>query len=143
MIDFIAHYGGYGLSALGITGQLLAGRRNAWGWILGLVSQCAWVTYIAATDQWSLIWGTVAYAVTYVINFRTERRKQRTERNQPTGPTVEELTEILDLIAEDEPCIIDRYGDCVGHGWFQDITPGSCPHARGHAILTAAGYRKD
>lgn len=142
MIDFIAHYGGYGLSALGITGLLLAGRRNAWGWILGLVSQCAWVTYIAATDQWSLIWGTAAYAVAYVINFRTERRKQRTERNKPTGPTVEDLLYLLDEMADDGPCQFDHNGNCQEHMWFDWQEGPGCADRRAHNILITAGVRK-
>lgn len=139
MTDFITHYGGYVLSVFGITGILLAGRKNAFGWLISLCSQAAWATYIIATDQWPLIYGTCAYAVVYAHNFTKWRR----DANKPAGPTVGELLEILDLITFGEPCVIDKWGDCTAHGWEEDTALNKCPHGRGHAILTATGHRQE
>lgn len=77
MIHLITTYGQYALSAFGITGLILAGRRNAWGWLISLCSQAAWATYIIATGQWGLLIGTCAYAVVYAQNFRSWRRDQK------------------------------------------------------------------
>lgn len=84
MIHLITTYGQYVLSVFGLIGIKLAGRRNAWGWLISLCSQLAWATYIAATGQWGLMIGTCGYAWVYLQNFRSWRRDQRTERqDQP------------------------------------------------------------
>lgn len=138
MTDIITHYGGYVLSAFGITGLILAGRKNAWGWLISLCSQAAWATYIIATNQWPLIYGTFAYAMVYAHNFTKWRRDAR----KPASLTVDELLDVMDDLAYDTPCYIDRFGDCNEHAWFQDTTPGSCPDHRAHNILINSGRRQ-
>ncbi len=72
-------YAAYGLSAFGITGLILAGRKNAMGWLISLCSQTLWAAYSISTHQWGLLPGTAAYATVYTINFRKWRSEQHAE----------------------------------------------------------------
>lgn len=69
----------YSLAAIGILGIYLAGRRNLWGWAIGVAAQALWIVYALATDQFGFIVSAVAYAVVYGRNWAKWSREKRAE----------------------------------------------------------------
>lgn len=57
------------LSAVGVTGLYLAGRRRRIGWAIGLAAQLLWVTYAIVTVQWGFIAAAFAYGAVNLRNF--------------------------------------------------------------------------
>lgn len=72
------------LSVGGVLGIWLAGRKNYWGWALGLAMQLLWITFALVTAQYGFILSGLAYGYVYAINLRKWRReKMETERHDP------------------------------------------------------------
>lgn len=69
------------LAAIGILGIYLAGRKNRWGWAVGVFAQLLWIAYAIVTAQWGFIASALAYGGIYGWNwFKWEReRRSRTE----------------------------------------------------------------
>lgn len=64
------------LTLVGVTGLWVAGRRSAWGWVIGLGAQVLWIAYAVATRQWGFIGSALAYGTVYARNaarWRSER----------------------------------------------------------------------
>lgn len=59
----------YVLGAIGILGIYLAGKRNLWGWAIGLGAQGLWLIYAIVTAQYGFIFTAVAYAAIYGRNW--------------------------------------------------------------------------
>jgi nicotinamide riboside transporter PnuC len=70
----------YLLAAVGILGIWLAGRRNLWGWALGVGAQVLWIIYALVTDQYGFIVSALAYAVVYARNWYQWRREEADAR---------------------------------------------------------------
>ena len=66
----------FALAALGILGLYLAGRKNAWGWALGLAVQFPWAVYAVITEQYGFIVSSVAYGWVYAKNFIAWRKEE-------------------------------------------------------------------
>jgi hypothetical protein len=58
------------LTAIGVTGLYLAGRRSWTGWAIGLAAQTLWLTYAIVTRQWGFIVSALAYGAVYTRNLR-------------------------------------------------------------------------
>ena len=69
----------YVLTAVGITGIYLAGRRNLYGWAVGLGAQVIWIAYAIATEQWGFIVSALAYGSVYANNWRKWARDAHEE----------------------------------------------------------------
>lgn len=69
MITWITHNWSYVLAPFGLAGLWMAGRRNRWGWALGIFAQVLWLTYGVQTRQWGFIPGSAAYLFIYAKNF--------------------------------------------------------------------------
>lgn len=67
------------LSALGVLGLYLAGKRLTAGWAVGLVAQVIWVGYSIATEQWGFIPASIAYGYVYARNWWSWRPKKEVE----------------------------------------------------------------
>lgn len=65
------------LAATGILGIWLAGRKNLWGWVIGIVAQILWIGYAIVTEQWGFIASALAYAAVYAVNWRRWAREGR------------------------------------------------------------------
>lgn len=61
------------LTVWGVTGLVLAGRRRAAGWAVGLSAQGAWLAYALVTQQWGFIVSAFAYGAVYARNWRAWR----------------------------------------------------------------------
>lgn len=64
----------YILMAVGVTGIYLAGKRNMYGWALGVLAQILWIAYALATHQYGFIISALVYGWVYVKNFINWRR---------------------------------------------------------------------
>lgn len=65
------------LAAVGIAGLWIAGRKNAWGWAIGIGAQVLWIIYAVATMQWGFIASALAYGFVYTKNFVSWRREAK------------------------------------------------------------------
>lgn len=75
-------YWSYVLTAGGVLGIYLAGRKNLWGWALGLSMQWLWVIYAMQTEQYGFILSAIAYGTVYARNFYKWRRAEIEERTK-------------------------------------------------------------
>jgi len=69
----------YVLAAGGILGIWLAGRKNLWGWALGLSMQVLWVGFAIVTAQYGFLLSAAGYGWVYWHNWSKWRREQRAE----------------------------------------------------------------
>lgn len=58
------------LTAVGVTGLYLAGRRSPWGWGIGIAAQVLWLAYAISTEQWGFLVSVAAYGWVNVTNLR-------------------------------------------------------------------------
>jgi hypothetical protein len=61
------------LTAVGVFGLWLAGRKNPRGWAVGLGAQVLWVAYAISTRQYGFLVSAGAYSWVYLRNFRAWR----------------------------------------------------------------------
>jgi hypothetical protein len=59
----------YALAAVGILGIYLAGRKNLWGWAVGVFAQVLWIIFALVTEQYGFIVSALAYGFIYGKNF--------------------------------------------------------------------------
>lgn len=57
------------LTAGGVFGLWLAGRKSPWGWAVGLAMQVLWITYAVVTQQYGFVISAIAYGAVYGLNF--------------------------------------------------------------------------
>lgn len=77
------------LAAVGILGIYLAGKKNLWGWAVGLGAQSLWIVYAIVTGQYGFILSAVAYGIVYGRNWYLWKRdlndiKQEQKENEET-----------------------------------------------------------
>lgn len=65
------------LTAVGVFGLYLAGRRSPWGWAVGIAAQVLWLAYAISTEQWGFLASCFAYGWVYLRNFRAWRADLR------------------------------------------------------------------
>lgn len=56
------------LTAVGVTGFVLAGRKVWWAWYVNIGCQVLWVTYAVVTEQWGFIAASAVYTVVFTQN---------------------------------------------------------------------------
>lgn len=59
---------------MGIMGIYLAGKRNMYGWAVGVLAQILWIFYALATHQYGFIVSALAYGWMYARNFINWRK---------------------------------------------------------------------
>ena len=62
------------LAAIGILGIYISGKKNYWGWGIGLAAQVLWIVYAIVTQQWGFILSALAYGWVYGKNFLSWRK---------------------------------------------------------------------
>lgn len=85
-------YWSYLLTAVGVLGLYLAGRKSYWGWGVGLGAQGLWIAYAYATSQPGFYLSALAYGSVYARNFyqwRKERRDAETYGRRVSAPMSE------------------------------------------------------
>lgn len=64
-------YWSYLLTAVGVFGLYLAGRKDRRGWMVGIGAQVLWIAYATATHQWGFYVSALAYGWVYAKNARS------------------------------------------------------------------------
>lgn len=59
------------LSAVGVLGMVMAGRKMASGWAVAFASEMLWLWYALDTHQYGFIAGVIAYSVAFARNYLT------------------------------------------------------------------------
>lgn len=70
------------LSIIGITGLLIAGRKNKWGWALNFGAQLLWIIFAVVTAQYGFILSALGYGTVYWINFMKWRREEKPKQDK-------------------------------------------------------------
>lgn len=73
----------YLLTVVGVSGLYLAGKKNLWGWAVGLGAQGLWIAYAYATSQPGFYASAVAYGSVYARNLWRWRKEALEERERP------------------------------------------------------------
>ena len=58
----------YLLTAVGITGFILAGKKIWWAWYINIACQALWFTYAIVTEQYGFIAASVLYVFVFSKN---------------------------------------------------------------------------
>ena len=58
----------WALSALGVTGLWLIGKRHWWAWGIAFANECLWMVYAIVTKQYGFIFGALAYGSVHAKN---------------------------------------------------------------------------
>lgn len=64
-------YWSYLLTAVGVFGLYLAGRKDRRGWMVGIGAQVLWIAYATATHQWGFYFSALAYGLINLRNLRS------------------------------------------------------------------------
>lgn len=75
------------LAAGGVFGLWLAGRKNRWGWAVGLAMQVLWIVYAVVTAQYGFIIAALAYSFVYAVNFYRWRSSKAQSEDPPYSQT--------------------------------------------------------
>lgn len=78
------------LTAVGVFGLWLAGRRNPLGWAVGLGAQGLWIAYALTTEQYGFLVSAGAYSWVYARNFISWRA------SSPTSPASEKSNDVME-----------------------------------------------
>jgi threonine/homoserine efflux transporter RhtA len=65
----------WALSAVGVAGFILAGRKIWWAWYVNIGNQALWLTYSLLTEQYGFLVATVVYTVVFAKNAATWTRE--------------------------------------------------------------------
>ena len=72
-------YWSYLLTAVGVFGLWLVGRKDKRGFAVGIAAQLLWIGYATFTEQWGFYVSALAYGWVNVKNLRAWRRAERQE----------------------------------------------------------------
>lgn len=75
------------LTAVGLAGFFLAGRRVWWAWYVNLGCQALWFAYAITTQQYGFIVAALAYTVVFTQNAIRWTRDRRIEQNSEGNET--------------------------------------------------------
>lgn len=73
------------LTAVGVFGLYLAGRKSITGWAVGFFAQGLWIAYAIATHQWGFIASAFAYGSVYARNWWRWRQADAAGSTGQTG----------------------------------------------------------
>jgi hypothetical protein len=115
-----AAYWSWLLTAVGVTGFVLAGRRVWWAWYVNLGCQALWLTYAIATNQYGFIVAAAVYTVVFTRNAIAWTRDRHalpiTTAPDPELDTPAEPPPMCGRHTVKGPCTLrrgHRFGPCV------------------------------
>lgn len=82
----------WGLTAIGVFGLFLAGRKVWWSWFIGLGAQVPWIFYAVSTKQYGFIVSAFAYGWVYLKNGLAWRRDHRSSVYPDGSDSAREVT---------------------------------------------------
>ncbi|AYQ99342.1 PnuC-like nicotinamide riboside transporter [Brevibacterium phage Cantare] len=77
-------YWSYILTAGGILGIYLAGKKNLYGWAIGLSMQVLWIVYAIQSNQLGFILSGIAYGTVYGRNWYLWHKDHRAKQKSRT-----------------------------------------------------------
>lgn len=93
-------YWNYIVTAVGLVGFYLAGKKVWWCWYVNIFNQVLWFVYGWTTGQWGFVLGTVFYTVVFCRNavvWTKERKRPPTKKyEQEMGYLQQELRRRMD-----------------------------------------------
>lgn len=75
------------LTAVGVTGFILAGRKVWWAWYVNLACQGLWLAYALATHQYGFIVASAVYTVVFTRNAVAWTREHHATAERPERET--------------------------------------------------------
>jgi uncharacterized membrane protein YjjB (DUF3815 family) len=69
------------LTAVGVFGLYLAGKRSRWGWAVGLGAQGLWISYALFSNQFGFLASALAYGSVYGRNLYLWSRERRAKED--------------------------------------------------------------
>lgn len=73
------------LTAVGVTGFFLAGRKVWWAWYVNIANQVLWTAYAIVTQQWGFLAAVFIYLAVFIPNAvrwtKEHREKKLIERD--------------------------------------------------------------
>lgn len=64
------------LTAVGVFGLYLAGKKDRRGWMVGVGAQVLWIAYATVTHQWGFYVSAIVYGWVYLRNARAWRKTE-------------------------------------------------------------------
>lgn len=99
-------YWSWVLTAVGLTGFVLAGKKVWWCWYVNIACQALWMTYAIVSEQWGFIVAALAYTFVFTKNAIAWTKEHRQKWNFDYNTVV---------FRNDE--------DIVGHSFSSDCDP--------------------
>ena len=101
------------LTAVGVFGLYMAGRKVWWAWLIGLGAQVLWLAYAVSTRQYGFIVSAVAYGWVYGKNALAWRRAaihdgEATPQPEPTQMGLRKRDEIEDRLSSIRSLMLTR-----------------------------------
>jgi len=94
----IAEYGPWVVSAVGILGFHLAGKKIWWCWYINVANQILWVIFALVTDQLGFLVSTIFYLPLFANNARKWTRDHIRTKKTPVrvikGPVIGKVTKV-------------------------------------------------
>lgn len=69
------------LTAVGLAGFFLAGKKVWWCWYVNIANQVLWFTYAVLTEQWGFLIGVFAYLFVFTKNAIEWTREHRAKES--------------------------------------------------------------
>ena len=109
------------LTAIGLAGFFLAGKKIWWAWYVNIANQAVWLTYSLVTHQWGFLVGVVAYTIIFTKN-AVSWTKDRPVKTKPF-PTNIKVGEIVSMsFGPDGMTVVSKMDDTqAGHKAWQAI----------------------
>lgn len=94
----IAEYGPWVVSAVGILGFHLAGKKIWWCWYVNVANQVLWVIFALVTDQLGFLVSTLFYLPLFANNARKWTQDHIRTKKTPVrvikGPVIGKVTKV-------------------------------------------------
>ena len=73
------------LTAIGVAGFILAGRKVWWSWYVNIANQAIWLTYALLTHQYGFLVGVFVYLWVFIGNARRWTKEHRQKSADTSG----------------------------------------------------------
>ena len=64
------------LAVVGAGGIFVVGKKNVWGWLILMVSECLWTIYALVSKQYGFLFAVTLYSAAYIKSYLEWRRDE-------------------------------------------------------------------
>lgn len=102
------------LSAVGLAGFFLAGKKVWWAWYVNIANQVLWTFYSFITEQWGFLAGTAFYLIVFSRNAYLWTKEHRMLKKNPVRFEETRLDEVpekghIRIIQKKQPPLKGEY----------------------------------